>query len=229
MPRPGCPSCQLSCPARRAVATRLSPTGWQNCRFPLVRRHRTRNGTGKPVTGLRRSSGRRTSRAPAATTARPRSGDFGKRRLSHVRDQRLDCQRVGPPRLVPGPGAADRPVILDAHEEHSAGPVGRTYHRLDEVAVVQLFSLLALELDLMGLPASDPLRDTQASPLSDPTAASAPHTRSYATPSQAHRRPANAQDRPCRLRTSHRRQTSACLTAEHPVLARHQGWPGPGQ
>ena len=155
-------------------------------------------------------------------------GDFGKRRLSHVRDQRLDCQRVGPPRLVPGPGAADRPVILDAHEEHSAGPVGRTYHRLDEVAVVQLFSLLALELDLMGLPASDPLRDTQASPLSDPTA-SAPHTRSYATPSQAHRRPANAQDRPCRLRTSHRRQTSACLTAEHPVLARHQGWPGPGQ
>ena len=29
---------------------------------PLVRRHRTRNGAGKPVTGLRRSSGRRTSR-----------------------------------------------------------------------------------------------------------------------------------------------------------------------
>jgi hypothetical protein len=83
---------------------------------------------------------------------------------------RLDPQRVGPLRLVPGLGAADRPVILDAHEEHSAGPVGQTNHRLDEVAVVQPFSLLALELDLIGLPASDPLRDTQASPLPDPTA-----------------------------------------------------------
>jgi hypothetical protein len=67
-------------------------------------------------------------------------------------------------------GAADRPVILDAHQEHSAGPVGQTDHRLDKVAVVQPFSLLALELDLIGLPASDPLRDTQASPLPYPTA-----------------------------------------------------------
>ncbi len=38
------------CPARRAVATRLSPTGWHGCRFPLVRRHRTRNGAGKTTT-----------------------------------------------------------------------------------------------------------------------------------------------------------------------------------
>jgi hypothetical protein len=53
------------------------------------------------------------------------------------------------------------PAILDAYEEHSAGPVGETKHRLDEVAVVQPFSLLALELDLIGLPASDPLRDTR--------------------------------------------------------------------
>jgi ABC-type proline/glycine betaine transport system ATPase subunit len=35
------------CPARRAVATRLTPTGWHGCRFPLVRLHRTRNGTSK--------------------------------------------------------------------------------------------------------------------------------------------------------------------------------------
>ena len=34
-------------PARRAVATRLPPTGWHGCRFPLVRQHRTRNGAGK--------------------------------------------------------------------------------------------------------------------------------------------------------------------------------------
>jgi len=39
-------------PTRRAVATRLSPTGWHGCRFPLVRRHKTRNGTSKPVTEL---------------------------------------------------------------------------------------------------------------------------------------------------------------------------------
>jgi hypothetical protein len=62
---------------------------------------------------------------------------------------------------MPGPGAADRPVILDAYEEHSAGPVSQTHYRLDEVAVVQPFPLLALELDLIGLPASDPLRDTR--------------------------------------------------------------------
>jgi aryl-alcohol dehydrogenase-like predicted oxidoreductase len=28
------------------------PTGWHGCRFPLVRRHRMRNVTGKPVMGL---------------------------------------------------------------------------------------------------------------------------------------------------------------------------------
>jgi hypothetical protein len=39
-------------------------------------------------------------------------------------------------RLVPELDAADRPVILDVHEEHSAGPVGQTHHHLDEVAVV---------------------------------------------------------------------------------------------
>jgi hypothetical protein len=35
-------------PAGRPVATRLR----HGCRFPLVRRHRMRNGAGKPVTGL---------------------------------------------------------------------------------------------------------------------------------------------------------------------------------
>ena len=60
---------------------------------------------------------------------------------------------------MPGPRTADRPVILDAYEEHSTGPVGQAYHCLDKVAVVQLFSLLALELDFIGLPTSDPLRD----------------------------------------------------------------------
>jgi hypothetical protein len=40
---------------RRTLATCLSPTGWYGCRFPLVRRHRMRNGVGKPVTELRRS------------------------------------------------------------------------------------------------------------------------------------------------------------------------------
>src|SRR5712692_3502669 len=38
------------CPARRAVAIRLSPTGWHGCRFPLVRPHRMRNGIGKTTT-----------------------------------------------------------------------------------------------------------------------------------------------------------------------------------
>lgn len=47
MPRPGCRSRELFCPARWAIATRPSPTGWHSCRFPLVRRHRTRNGAGK--------------------------------------------------------------------------------------------------------------------------------------------------------------------------------------
>ena len=40
----------VSCPARRAVATRLSPTGWHSYRFPLVRGHRIRNGSGKTTT-----------------------------------------------------------------------------------------------------------------------------------------------------------------------------------
>jgi len=42
----------VSCPARRAVATRRSPTRWHDCRFPLIRQRKTRNGAGKPVTGL---------------------------------------------------------------------------------------------------------------------------------------------------------------------------------
>ena len=58
------------------------------------------------------------------------SDDRGKRWLSHVRDQCLDPQWVGPPRLVPGPGTADRPVILDAYQEHSVGPAGDTHHHL---------------------------------------------------------------------------------------------------
>ena len=57
MPRPGCPPPVSSCPARRAVAIRLSPTGWHGCRFPLVRWHRMRNGAGKPVTELWHSFG----------------------------------------------------------------------------------------------------------------------------------------------------------------------------
>ncbi|HEX6523202.1 MAG TPA: hypothetical protein VF070_24870 [Streptosporangiaceae bacterium] len=73
--------------------------------------------------------------------------DHGKRRLCHVRDQRLDPQRIGASRLVPGPGAADHPVILDAYQKHTAGPVGETHHRLDQVTIVQPFALLALELD----------------------------------------------------------------------------------
>jgi len=139
----------------------------------------------------RRSAGRR-QRWPAGrrclSSFPPRAGYPAPPRpgLPHLRPERFrrprkaraeSCSRsvpgsaaVGPPRLVPGLGAADRPVILDAHEEHSGGPVGQTHHRLDEVAVVQPFFLLALELDLIGLPASDPLRDTQASPLPDPTA-----------------------------------------------------------
>jgi hypothetical protein len=52
------------------------------------------------------------------------SDDRGKRWLSHIRDQRLDPQWAGPPRLVPGPGTADRPVILDAYQEHSVGLAG---------------------------------------------------------------------------------------------------------
>jgi ABC-type multidrug transport system ATPase subunit len=37
-------------PARRPVATRLSPAGRHGYRFPLVRRYRTRNGAGKTTT-----------------------------------------------------------------------------------------------------------------------------------------------------------------------------------
>jgi hypothetical protein len=64
---------------------------------------------------------------PGLPHLRPeRSRQPRKARAVYVRDQRLDPQRVG--------------------------PVGQTNHRLDEVAVVQPFSLLALELDLIGLP-----------------------------------------------------------------------------
>src|SRR5262245_42546085 len=49
MPRPGCTPVSF-CPARRAVATRLSPTKWHGCQFSLVRGHRTRNGIGKTTT-----------------------------------------------------------------------------------------------------------------------------------------------------------------------------------
>jgi hypothetical protein len=38
------------CPAMRAAATRLPPTGWHGCRFPLVRWHRARSGAGKFTT-----------------------------------------------------------------------------------------------------------------------------------------------------------------------------------
>ena len=37
-------------PARRPVATRLSPTGRHGYRFPLVRWRKTPNGTGKTTT-----------------------------------------------------------------------------------------------------------------------------------------------------------------------------------
>jgi hypothetical protein len=53
---PDLPQDRRGHPARRAVATYLSPTGWHGCRFPLVRRHKTRSGAGKPVTELRYSS-----------------------------------------------------------------------------------------------------------------------------------------------------------------------------
>jgi hypothetical protein len=46
-------------------------------------------------------------------------------------------------------------------QQHPAGPVGQAHHRLDEVAVVQPLPPLALELDLIGLPTSDPPRDTR--------------------------------------------------------------------
>ena len=85
----------------------------------------------------------------------------GKRRLSQVRDHCLDPQRVGPARLVPGPGTGDRRVVLDSDEEHAAAAVGKAHRRLDEVAVVQPLPLLALELDLAGLTAGDPARDTR--------------------------------------------------------------------
>jgi len=62
---------------------------------------------------------------------------------------------------MPGPRAADRPVVLDTYEEHPAGPVGQAHHRLDKLAIVQPFPLLAPELDFAGLPASDPPRDTR--------------------------------------------------------------------
>jgi hypothetical protein len=39
-------------PGQAEEVTRLAPTGWDGCGFPLVRRHRMRNGAGKPVTGL---------------------------------------------------------------------------------------------------------------------------------------------------------------------------------
>lgn len=42
----------MPCPARRAEAIHLSPSGWHGCQFRLVRRYRTRNGTGK-TTALR--------------------------------------------------------------------------------------------------------------------------------------------------------------------------------
>src|ERR1019366_4827672 len=56
-PDGGCAQCHglaalpsVFCPARRAAATRMPLTGWHGCRFPLFRRHRTRNGAGKPDT-----------------------------------------------------------------------------------------------------------------------------------------------------------------------------------
>jgi hypothetical protein len=42
--------------------------------------------------------------------------DHRKRRMRHVRDQRLDPQQVRTPRLVPRPGTRYGPVVLDAHE-----------------------------------------------------------------------------------------------------------------
>ena len=43
----GVPLPSVICPAG---ATRLSPTGWHGYRFPLARRHRTRNGADKTTT-----------------------------------------------------------------------------------------------------------------------------------------------------------------------------------
>lgn len=92
---------------------------------------------------------------------------------------------------MPGPRAADRPVILDANEKYPASPVGQAHHRLDKVAVVQPFPLLTLELDFIGLPASDPPRDTRGQVrcrvrlrLHKP----APFARRYATSLQRYRK-----------------------------------------
>jgi hypothetical protein len=56
------------------------------------------------------------------------------RRNRAVADEGLDQRRVRD-RPVPGVGAGDRPVVLDAKEHDPAGTVGHACHSVDELGV----------------------------------------------------------------------------------------------
>jgi hypothetical protein len=127
-------SCRSSASvSEAAAATCLSPTGWHRCLFPLVRRHRTRNGAGKPVTGLRRSSssaawqagpagpGLQVTIAPPATACRrlPLS--------SKVRATRL-ARRFTPPRES-AVAVAQAPPAADGESWHAARAVNHSSKR----------------------------------------------------------------------------------------------------
>jgi hypothetical protein len=57
---------------------------------------------------------------------------------------------------MPWTGAADCAVIFYADQEDAAAAIGQAYNCFDEVAVVQWFSLLSLELHLVPLAGGDP-------------------------------------------------------------------------
>jgi hypothetical protein len=77
------------------------------------------------------------------------------RRLRVVGDQRLDPERICPPRLVSRPSPGDGPVVLHADEQGPSAAVRQADHRLNQVAVIQRRTALALELHLIRLALSD--------------------------------------------------------------------------
>jgi hypothetical protein len=112
------------------------------------------------------------------STRKPGSANIIRTRKRHKEQKSAPGDRAG----HPSPEHAS-PEPRHRGRRHPHPRAGRAIPRENGSspgrAVVQPFSLLALELDLIGLPASDPLRGTQASPLPDPTASSCavPYTR----------------------------------------------------
>jgi hypothetical protein len=78
-------------------------------------------------------------------------GGHRQRRLCAVADQCLDPERIRSPGLVPRSGPADGPVVFDADKQNPSAAVRQADHRLDQVAVVQRRTTLALELNLIRL------------------------------------------------------------------------------